>query len=324
MNILAQTFPDFSASVKMQHGTGSAAALYRNFFKNGTVPEALPDLQLPDCKIVAQEDADVLKFASRLADGTIIESVIIPGKGRTTLCVSSQVGCRMGCAFCATGVGGFVRNCTAEEIVWQAFAARFELRHAIDNIVFMGMGEPLDNFDNVIQAVRVLCDQRGLNIPQSRITISTAGHVEGINRLAAPGMPKVRLALSLNAPTDAVRSEIMPLNRKYPLRALRKALQSFPLGKGGLFFVEYVLIAGVNDSVEMAASLAEFLAGLPVRVNLIACNGNDSLPFGPPEMDQVKRFRDRLVREKLFVRVRQSQGLGIRAACGQLRASLRA
>jgi 23S rRNA (adenine2503-C2)-methyltransferase len=186
----------------------------------------------------------------------------------------------------------------------------------------MGMGEPLDNFNNVIQAVRVISDQRGLDIPQSHITISTAGHADGIKKLAHAGMPNLRLAVSINAADDGLRSALMPINKKYPLGILKERLQSFPLCKKGVFFIEYVLLSGINDSREMAKKLAGFVKGLPVRVNIISYNESTSLPFSPPSLDQVKQFCDWLVEEKIFVRKRQSRGRGVLAACGQLKASL--
>jgi 23S rRNA (adenine2503-C2)-methyltransferase len=262
-----------------------------------------------------------LKFASALADGQIIESVLILAFERTTLCVSSQVGCRMGCAFCATGAMGFVRDLTVEEIVWQIYAARFILKHPVGNVVLMGMGEPLDNFDNVVQAVRVMSDQRGLDIAQSHITISTAGHVKGLQKLALAKLPKLCLAVSLNAAHDTLRSRLMPINQKYPLAMLKNALREFPLGKGGVFFIEYVLLAGVNDSPEDAQQLATYLTSLPVRVNVIAYNHSGSGAYAAPGEKRVKQFCKWLAEEKLFVRLRQSRGQKVMAACGQLGAS---
>jgi 23S rRNA (adenine2503-C2)-methyltransferase len=334
------TFPEISREMKRHYGKGDfhAASIYREIFKKGNrdfgkAPEFLgspaltarlaEDVRLPSCRIVARQyDGEVLKFASSLSDGKIIESVIIPAQSRTTLCVSSQVGCRMGCRFCTTGGMGFERNLFAEEIVWQVHAARFTLGRQIDNIVFMGMGEPLDNFDNVIQAVRVLSDQRGLDISHSHITISTAGHVEGIERLAALNFPKLRLAVSLNAAEDELRSSLMPINRRYPLEWLKGALQAFPLPRNGVFFMEYVLLAGVNDSPEDARKLTACIRDLPVRVNLIAYNGGSSARFEPPTLERVRQFYEWLAYSGVFVRIRQSRGQDIQAACGQLRASL--
>jgi 23S rRNA (adenine2503-C2)-methyltransferase len=341
MNIFSMTCAEVAAEISRSYGKGDfhAAALCREIFKKGhslrsfkNIPEFLasPSLarqlarkvQFPACRISGMQEDGVLKFVTVLGDGNSIESVIIPARDRATLCVSSQAGCRMGCAFCATGMQGFVRDLSAEEIVWQVFAARFVLKRHIDNIVFMGMGEPFDNFDNVIQAVRVMSDQRGLDIAQSKITISTAGHAEGIGKLAKAGMPKLRLAVSINAADDGLRGALMPINKKYPLGALKEALLAFPLCKKGVFFIEYVLLSGINDSREMAGKLARYVEGLPVRVNVITYNPNASLPYLPPSSKQVKQFCDWLVEDHVFVRKRKSQGLDILAACGQLKASL--
>jgi 23S rRNA (adenine2503-C2)-methyltransferase len=319
-------------------GLYHAAALYREIFKKGRPSFAeAPELRRSpalaarlaeeaprsSCRIVAQQEEEgVIKYASALADDHIIESVVIPAEGRTTLCVSSQVGCRMGCRFCVTGGMGFVRSLTVEEIVWQVYAARFIMHYRIDNIVFMGMGEPLDNLENVLQAVRVMSDQRGLDVAHRRITISTAGHADGIRSLAASNMPNIRLAVSLNAANDELRSALMPINRKYPLGRLKEELQAYPLGRDGVIFIEYVLLAGVNDSQDHARELASYLDGISVRVNLIPYNGSRHKTYTAPTPEQVYRFRQWLMDEKLFVSLRRSRGQGIMAACGQLGASL--
>jgi 23S rRNA (adenine2503-C2)-methyltransferase len=343
MNIFGMTCAELAAEMFRRYGKGEyhAAGLFREIFKKGrrsgsfeNAPEFLAspalarrlahDVQFPDCRISGLREDGVLKFSTALCDGNSIESVIIPARTRATLCVSSQAGCRRGCVFCATGMHGFVRDLSVEEIVWQVWAARFVLKRRIDNIVFMGMGEPLDNFDNVMHAIRVMSDQRGLDIPRSRITISTAGHADGIKKLAEAGMPELRLAVSINAADDATRTALMPINKKFPLGTLKEALLAFPLCKKGVFFIEYVLLSGINDSRETAGKLARFLEGLPVRVNIITYNRNASLPYSPPSDARVRQFCDRLVDEHVFVRKRQSRGLGILAACGQLKASLSA
>jgi 23S rRNA (adenine2503-C2)-methyltransferase len=338
MNILALTFPECVDDVRQQYDKSRfySSALYREVFKNGsTLFAAVPafvkvpalaermarDVRLPACRIAEKQEEDgVIKFATRLADGHRVESVIIPARGRTTLCVSSQVGCRMGCTFCATGGMGFVRDLHAEEIVWQVYAARFILKQPVDNIVFMGMGEPLDNVEAVLQAVRVISDQHGFDIPCSHITVSTAGHAEGLRKLGAANLPTLRLAVSLHAADDALRSRLMPINRLYPLTCLKEALRQFPLGKKGVLFVEVVLLAGVNDSHEDAKRIIHYLEDLPVRINLIAYNQVGSEGFVAPSDKQVRQFRDWLVAAGLFARIRPSRGQGVRAACGQLAA----
>jgi 23S rRNA (adenine2503-C2)-methyltransferase len=336
LNVFAVTSAELAGEMHRRYGKGiyHAAALCRELFKRGNTsfagaPEFLKspslaarlaeDVALPCCRIVGrQEDGGVAKISSALADGHLIESVVIPGRGRTTLCVSSQVGCRMGCTFCVTGAMGFVRHLAVEEIVWQVYAARFILDRRIDNLVFMGMGEPLDNFDNLTQALRVISDQRGLDIAYSHITLSTAGHADGIRKLAALNLRRLRLAVSLNAADDGLRSSLMPINRLYPLSRIEEELKSFPLGKGGVIFIEYVLLAGVNDGRGHADQLAGYLEGIPARVNVIAYNRGPSAIYSAPPPEQVRRFCGWLADRKVFVRLRESRGQGIMAACGQL------
>ncbi|MCE9614425.1 MAG: 23S rRNA (adenine(2503)-C(2))-methyltransferase RlmN [Lentisphaerae bacterium] len=336
MNILSLTCKDLAAELDRLHGKGHyhARALYRDVFKLGRrtcaespefadaptlAAQLAADLRFPDCRISAQhDDGSVLKFITTLADGETIESVLIPDKGRTTLCVSSQVGCRMGCKFCVTGQMGLRRHLQVEEIVWQLYAARFVLKRPVNNIVFMGMGEPLDNVEPVIQAVRVMADQRGLNLACSHMTVSTAGHVDGLRRLAAERLPNLRLAVSIHAANDALRNQLVPLNVRYPLARLKDALLAFPLPRRGVFFIEYVQLAGVNDSPEHAEALARYLAGLPVRVNVIPYNGGSSRLFVTPDRARVDQFCDALVAQGLFVRRRHPRGRNVMAACGQL------
>jgi 23S rRNA (adenine2503-C2)-methyltransferase len=278
------------------------------------------DIRFPEYAIRRTQEHEVIKFATGFADSVMIESVIIPARNRITLCVSSQAGCKMNCAFCATGAQGFVRNLTVQEIVVQVWIAVFTFGYAIDNIVFMGMGEPLDNIDNVVQAIRIITEQQGLAIAQRNITISTAGHADGIADLATRSLPLIRLAVSLNAPDDALRSKLMPINKKYPLEELKKQLADFPLGKKGVYLIEYVLLAGINDSYEMAQLLADYVSNLPVRINLIAYNENKTSTFAASRPEQVQRFALWLKQRKLFVVIRKSPGQGISAACGQLSA----
>lgn len=333
------TCEEFARELGVRYGKGRhhAAALYREIFRRGnTAFREAPEfkqspslsrelervLSLPSCRIVAVREEEVLKFASELEDGSLIESVVIPSAGRTTLCVSSQVGCGMGCCFCVTGGGGLKRNLTAEEIVWQIYAARFVLTRPIDRVVFMGMGEPLDNLENVVRALRVVSDQRGLDIALKNITVSTSGHADGIRVLGRSNLPKIRLAISLNGANDQLRSALMPINRRYPLSELKEELRRFPVGRGGVLFIEYVLLGGINDSRGHAAELAEFLEGLPSRVNVIAYNRGSAAAYAAPSPEKVRQFCGWLSDQKLFVRLRPARGAGIMAACGQLGASL--
>lgn len=334
--ILSMTCSEFEAAVRARHGGGPEAAIaaYRHVFRTGTTTFAdLPafaaapalatalatQIHFPRCEIAARyEAAGVLKFSTRLPDAHVIESVLIPDKQRLTLCVSSQVGCRMGCRFCITGEMGILRNLTPEEIVWQVYAARFLLNRPVDNIVFMGMGEPMDNLPAVIQALHVLRDQRGLNIACRSITVSTAGHVDGIRQLATHDFPNLRLAVSIHAANDQLRTKLMPINVRYPLARLKEALRDYPLGKSGVILVEYVLLAGVNDSETHARELASYLDGLRVRINVIPYNGGSSVPFTTPTREQVDAFCGWLSAAGLFVKRRHPRGRSIMAACGQL------
>ncbi len=329
IDILSLTSSELAAELKKQHGKGlfHAGALCREVFKHGNLDfSAVPEfgarwaqelqISLPECAVAGQESDEVTKFVTRLHDAQLIESVIIPADGRTTLCISSQVGCGRGCAFCTTARLGLKRNLSVSEIIWQVWAARHQFGHRIDNIVFMGMGEPFDNFESVMQAVRVLNDPRTFGIGPSHITISTAGHADGIEKLAAIKDSRLRLAVSLNAAGDELRDKLMPINRTYPLARLKDALQKFPLKRDEVIFFEYVLLPGVNDRVADADGIAAFLAGIPARLNLIAYNGGE--PFKMPNDMQVEAFRTLLVERGIFVRLRQSRGQQIRAACGQL------
>lgn len=296
---------------------------------SSTPPSGLTDLKFPDGLpglpqlIARQEEQGVTKLLFQLTDGLEIETVVLPMPRHVTLCISCQVGCRMGCRFCETGRMGLKRNLEVEEIVAQVHFGRSVLGLGVRNVVFMGMGEPLDNIDAVIQAVRVLTDQRGINITLRHITLSTAGIVPGIQRLAGLNWPRLSLAISLNAPDDKLRRQLMPAAAAaWPLSTLKQALKNYPLPADGFFFIEYVLIRGINDSAEHARQTAAWLKDLPAKVNLIACNPRSDSPFGAPFAEDIERFRRILVEERLFVRLRGSRGRSIRAACGQLGRSL--
>ena len=247
-----------------------------------------------------------------------METVLIPMANHMPVCVSSQVGCRMACRFCETGRMCLLRSLTADEIVAQVYMARVCLGMPVRNVVFMGMGEPLDNFDAVVHAIRILEDQRGLNIAKRRITLSTAGLVPGIERLAELKWPQLKLAVSLNATENSQRNDLMPVNRRYGLDQLKSALAHYPLARGNVLLIEYVLIKNRNDSEEDARRLARYVEGLPVRINLIPYNPGRSPPLEAPSEKEVLRFRQALIELGLFVRLRHSKGANICAACGQL------
>jgi 23S rRNA (adenine2503-C2)-methyltransferase len=262
------------------------------------------------------------KVALALADGARVEAVHMPRavrSPRVTLCLSSQVGCALGCTFCATGRMGLLRHLTTGEIVGQVLAMLGALgpRHPHDlTLVFMGMGEPLHNAEGVIGALRVLCHPAGLGLAPSRITVSTAGLVPGIDRLALAS-PRPLLALSLNATTDEARGRTMPITRAYPLSALRAALLRWPFRTGERVTLEYVLLAGENDTDDDADRLASWALGLPHTINLIPFNEHEAA-FRRPDEARIAAFASRLQAAGCFVTVRRSRGGDIQGACGQL------
>jgi 23S rRNA (adenine2503-C2)-methyltransferase len=259
------------------------------------------------------------KFLLALRDGRHIESVFIPDTPNQTFCVSTQVGCAMGCAFCLTATMGLVRNLTPGEIVGQVrvLADALALGDARFNIVLMGMGEPLHNYDHTMAALQILTDPHGLAVPAKRITLSTVGLVPAIERLATePIMPN--LAISLHAPTDELRARLVPVNRKYGIRDIIDACRRFPLAKRDRLTFEYVLLAGVNDSPDDAARLATLLHGMQAKVNLIPLNPAAGIAFERPSDEAIDRFGRILAERDIVVSVRKSRGRDIRAACGQL------
>lgn len=279
---------------------------------------------------LSQYDGSV-KFVVELADLRQIEMVLMPESKRVTLCVSSQVGCAQACVFCHTGRMGLARNLDASEIVGQVWLAnkwisehplwlvdrRLPPKQRITNIVFMGMGEPLDNVPAVAKSISILTDPYGLNLAIRRISVSTAGHLDGLSELVKIH-PAVRLAISVHSAIDAERSKIMPINRRWPLAHLIEKLRSLPTQQENGLLIQYTLISGVNDSLLHAEKLVELLAGLNVKINIIPLN-----PVGPsrlkaPETQQLEIFRDQIYKAGVRVMVRYSKGQDIAAACGQL------
>ena len=261
------------------------------------------------------------RYLISLDDGQLAETVFIPEEHRNTICISSQVGCALACTFCLTGKLGLKRNLSAGEIVGQVLAAQrdnlsWEDRSSF-NIVLMGMGEPLHNYDNVLKAVRILHDEEGLAMSMSRITLSTAGMLPGIERLAAePDIPN--LAISLTGATNLKRDELMPINRKYPIEQLLSAVRKFPLKHRQRVTFEYVLLKGVTDSPEDARALAKLLKDVPAKVNLIPLNEAEELDYERPSDVAIERFQEILASHKVDAFVRKNRGNDISAACGQL------
>ena len=274
---------------------------------------------LPIAVREVSEDGTI-KYGLELHDGLMIESVLIPEEERNTLCISSQVGCAMGCTFCLTGTMGFTRNLSPAEIVGQICAVQADLadkeRGRITNIVFMGMGEPLANFDNLIIALQIIMDELGLDFSERRTTVSTCGLAPKIVELGK--RLRVNLAISLHGADDETRNQIMPVNLTYPIAEVLEACRHFPLPSRKVLMFEYILLAGINDSDDDARKLATLLKGLPCKINLLPCNEAPEIPFTKPSRNRVYAFQDILREAGYTVLIRTSRGEDISAACGQL------
>jgi 23S rRNA (adenine2503-C2)-methyltransferase len=338
--IFKHTQQSYAAVIYERLGKGRehAALVYAEWFRYGNVEgrspafkNALPLLQhilaLTDFEIpalasqVSIEDVttvETTKFLLRTHDALETESVLIPMQSGWTLCISSQVGCRMGCAFCETGKMGLLRHLSTEEIVAQVFTAKIKLKCPVRNIVLMGMGEPLDNYDNVMQAIRVLTSPGGLGFEYSHITLSTSGRVEEMYRLIDEADPSLNLAVSVNAPNDEVRRRLMPINRQHDMAALYQAMAAYCAHPRREILIEYVLISGYTDAEEHADQLAVYLRGLRVKINVIPYNPQSRDRFQPPAVEKVDRFVERLRSHGYRVLVRRNKGQHIMAACGQL------
>lgn len=276
---------------------------------------------LPVSTVLVRQSVDgTRKYLFRLRDGQLIETVMIPEEDRITVCVSTQVGCAMGCAFCATGQSGYVRNLSSSEIVGQVLAVRSDLMRRVSNIVFMGMGEPLQNYDSVMASIDIFNDPKGLAIGMRHITISTCGVAPGIRRLADERLQLV-LAISLHATTDEERQKLMPIARKYPLNELMSACRYYAEKTGRRITFEYALIAGVNDDAEAAGRLVKLLRGIPAHVNLIPMNPVAGTELNRSSESRIAHFAEILGRSGVSVTIRQERGTDIEAACGQLRGS---
>ncbi|MBM3294377.1 MAG: 23S rRNA (adenine(2503)-C(2))-methyltransferase RlmN [Candidatus Aminicenantes bacterium] len=257
------------------------------------------------------------KVLFRLRDGWGIETVVIPAGERRTLCLSTQAGCKFACAFCASGGHGFKRDLVPSEIVGQVLHVRASGPGDLTNLVFMGMGEPLDNYDNFVRAIRILNDPEGMGIAARRMTISTSGFVPGILRLAELGL-QVNLSISLHAADDGIRSRLMPINRRYPLAELLAAVRRYLSLGGRKITFEYVLIAGVNDRLSDADGLARLGRRFRAKINLIPYSPVEGFDFRRPSPERTRAFLRRLEEKGASATLRRSKGGDIRAACGQL------
>jgi len=265
------------------------------------------------------------KYLFQLEDGNLIETVLIPERDHFTLCISSQVGCAQGCRFCLTARRGFVRNLTAGEIIAQVRDALEDVGHSsrLTNIVFMGMGEPLANYQNVVNAIHLITDNDvGLKFTNRKVTLSTAGLVPELFDLGTD--TRVNLAVSLNATDDETRSRLMPINRKYSLDKLLNACRAYPLAPGRRITFEYILMKDVNDTEKDAERLSRLLKPIKAKVNLIPFNAFDGSGFTRPSEEQLCRFQDVLLQNHFTVVIRRSKGQDIGAACGQLSGSWKA
>jgi 23S rRNA (adenine2503-C2)-methyltransferase len=300
-----------------------------SFDEMGNLPKTLRNLlkeeallsPLHKLKAVRSEDGTV-KYLHRLQDNHTIETVLIPERDHQTLCISSQVGCAMNCSFCATGKQGFIRNLRPSEIIEQVILAKRSLENPdrLKNIVLMGMGEPLANYDAVIKALRNLIEPDGMNFSHRKVTLSTCGLVPEIERLGRD--ITVNLAVSLNGADDETRSRLMPINRKYPLAQLIRACKAFPLPNRRMITFEYILIKEVNDRDRDAHNLCRLLSGLRAKINLIPLNAEPESILSPPSMEKILHFQKMLTDRQYTAIIRKSKGRDILAACGQLRGAL--
>lgn len=260
------------------------------------------------------------KFLFKLRDGHLIEAVSIPREKRITGCVSTQVGCKFSCMFCASGFSGFKRNLTTAEIIDEILYLKSSSQNKkITHLVFMGIGEPLDNYDNVIKAIRIINSTYGLNIGARRITVSSCGIIPGIKKLSDENL-QIELSISLHAADDKIRSEIMPVNKKYSLSELISACRNYIQKTDRQITFEYVLIKGINSHLQMARKLGKIVRQLRLcKVNLIPCNFISELKVEPPKKQEILLFRDYLLKQGINVSLRRPRGQDIEAACGQLR-----
>jgi 23S rRNA (adenine2503-C2)-methyltransferase len=274
---------------------------------------------------IVSEDGETHKVLLELADGETIESVLMLYEQRRTACISTQVGCPIRCAFCATGQAGLIRNLTAGEIILQALELARQARprapddeRPLTNIVYMGMGEPLLNYDAVLTSIRRLTDEDGFGLGARRITISTAGVVPGIRRLADEGL-QIGLAVSLHAPNDLLRDQLVPLNKRHSIAQLMDSLRYYVAQTGRRITFEYALIRDINDDPALAQELVERIADLPAHVNLIPVNPAEGSPYLPPDRTRVAEFAARVAERGVACTVRLRRGIDVEAGCGQLR-----
>ena len=337
-DIRALTQPELEQALeKMGEKKFRAAQLFSWLHKNGAqtfdemsnIPKSLKqkltaDFYISTCeierKLCSQLD-ETVKYLYKLHDNEYIESVVMKYKHGYSICVSTQVGCAMGCKFCASTKNGRKRNLTAGEIANQIYMSQRDLDIRISNIVLMGMGEPLDNFDNVIRFLQLISDEKGVNIGMRHISLSTCGIVPKIKELEKLNL-QLTLSISLHAPNDEIRSSMMPINNKYPLCELIDACRSYVNTTGRRISFEYSVVKNVNDSEECASCLAKLLRGMLCHINLIPVNQIEEGGFVRPDNDRLRKFENTLLKLGMNVTVRRTLGSDISASCGQLRGEM--
>ena len=335
IHLLELTHQQYCQAVQARLGKGfqHAGLLYEQILRTGQPDRSIAAfdnaqalveaiLEMTDLTLLspAKENSDGTtgKFLLSTPDALEIETVIIPMQAGSTLCVSSQIGCRMGCSFCETGRMGLLRNLSVSEITSQVFIARHTKGADIRNVVFMGMGEPFDNYDNVMQAVRVLTDPKGFGFGKRHITVSTSGCSEAIRRFTDEPGETPNLAVSISAPINELRNRLMPINRKHDLQELHRDMQAYNQKTGRQILIAYVLLKEQNDTLEHADKLADYLQGLDVKVNLIPYNPQSRDRYRPSDPDVLDAFTRRLRERGLYTLLRVTKGKDIMAACGQL------
>lgn len=271
-------------------------------------------------KLISEYDGTI-KYLFKLHDGEYIESVLMKYKYGYTVCVSSQVGCRMGCTFCASTLSGVVRSLNTSEILSQVYAISRDNSIRVSHVVMMGMGEPFDNYDNVLKFLRMITDENGVNLSMRHISVSTCGIIPAIYKIMEENM-QFTLSISLHAPNNTLRTSMMPVNKKYPVEELIEACRKYTLNTSRRISFEYSLVYGVNDTKECAEELAKLLKGMLCHINLIPINEVDETGCKKSSPERVKRFADILSAKGFAVTVRRELGADINAACGQLRRSV--
>jgi 23S rRNA (adenine2503-C2)-methyltransferase len=322
------------AGAKPVHAERLVASIFRHYNTDiDTIPE-LPTvlreylsrhttrLEMA-CTARQQAKDGTQKLLLQMPDGNEVETVLIPGQGRVTQCISTQAGCAIGCSFCLTASSGLVRNLSAAEMVAQVMEGQQSCDSKVRNLVLMGMGEPLHNYDQVAHFVRIVTDPKGMAFSPNRVTLSTSGLIPGIRRMMDENLP-CNLAISLNATTDAIRNQLIPINRKYPIDDLLAAVREYIAKRGNKrALIEYVLLAGINDSPQDAQRLCSLLKGMDCTVNLLPFNPYPGSLYKRPSDADVAAFRAILVEASMVAVVRQSRGQDISAACGQLKTEMK-